>query len=207
MATVEIVDKEKKAAGTAELSDAVFGVAVKPHLLHHVVTAQLAARRSGTHDTKTRKDVSGGGKKPFRQKGTGRARMGTSRSPLLRGGGTVFGPHPRKYDIKVNRKEMKAALCSALSSKAVENQIVLVDDLSLPAPKTKEFLKVAAALGLTNALIVLDGATENLALGVRNLKGFKTLPVAGLNVYDVLSYEQLVLTRTSLEKITEVLGR
>jgi large subunit ribosomal protein L4 len=207
MATVEIVDKERKAAGTAELPDAVFGAEVKPHLLHHVVTAQLAARRAGTHDTKPRRDVAGGGKKPFRQKGTGRARMGTSRSPLLRGGGTVFGPHPRKYDIKVNRKEVKAALCSALSSKAVENQIVLVDDLSLPAPKTKEFLKVAAALGLTSALIVVDGAPENLALGMRNVKRFKTIPVSALNVYDVLSYEQLVLTRTALQKISEVLGK
>jgi len=207
MATVEVVDKEKKAAGTAELPDAVFGVEVKAHLVHHVVTAQLASRRAGTHDTKTRRDVSGGGKKPFRQKGTGRARMGTSRSPLLRGGGTVFGPHPRKYDIKVNRKEMKAALCSALSSKAAENQIVLVDDLSLPAPKTKEFLKVAGALGLTDALIVVDAPPANLALGMRNLKRFKALPVTALNVYDVLSFEQLVLTRTALEKISEVLGR
>jgi large subunit ribosomal protein L4 len=207
MATVEIVDKERKAAGTAELPDAVFAAEVKAHLLHHVVTAQLAARRAGTHDTRTRRDVSGGGKKPFRQKGTGRARMGTSRSPLLRGGGTVFGPHPRKYDVKVNRKEVKAALRSALSSKARENQVILVDDLSLPAPKTKEFLKVASALGLTSALLVVDGAPANLALGVRNLKGFKTLPVTALNVYDVLSYDQLVLTRTALDKISEVLGK
>jgi large subunit ribosomal protein L4 len=207
MATVEIVDKERKAAGTAELPDSVFGVEVKPHLLQHVVIAQLAGRRSGTASTKTRSDVSGGGKKPYRQKGTGQARRGTSRSPLMPGGGTVFGPHPRKYDIKVNRKEMKAALRGALTSKAQENRIVLVDDLSLPAPKTKEFLKVASALGLTSALLVVDGAPENLALGMRNLKAFKTLHVAGLNVYDVLSYEQLVLTRTALEKITEVLGK
>jgi large subunit ribosomal protein L4 len=207
MATVEIVDKEKKAAGTVDLPDAVFGAEVKPHLLQHVVVAQLAARRAGTHDTKTRRDVSGGGKKPFRQKGTGRARMGTSRSPLLRGGGTVFGPHPRKYDIKVNRKEMRAALCSALSSKAAGNRILLVEDLSLPTPKTKEFLKMAATLGITNALIVVDGAPGNLALGMRNLRGYKALPVAALNVYDVLSYEQLVLTRAALEKISEVLGK
>jgi large subunit ribosomal protein L4 len=207
MATLEIVDKERKAAGTAELPDAVFGAEVKTHLLHHVVTAQLAGRRAGTHDTKTRSDVAGGGKKPFRQKGTGRARMGTSRSPLLRGGGTVFGPHPRKYGIKVNRKEVRAALCSALSAKARENKIVLVDDLSLPAPKTKEFLKVAAALGLTNALLVVEGRPENLALGMRNLRSFKTLPVTALNVYDVLSYDQLVMTSAALGKISEVLGK
>jgi large subunit ribosomal protein L4 len=207
MATVEIVDKERKSAGSAELPDSVFAVEVKPHLLHHVVVAQLAARRAGTHDTKTRKDVSGGGKKPFRQKGTGRARQGTSRSPLMRGGGTVFGPHPRNYEMKVNRKEMKAALRCALSDRAKDNKLLLVDDMSLPAPRTREFLKVAAALGITNALIVVDEAPENLALGLRNLKGFKTLPVSGLNVYDVLSYEQLVLTRSALEKISEVLAK
>lgn len=207
MATVEIVNRERKAAGTAELPDAIFGAEVKKHLLHHVVTAQLAARRAGTHETKTRSDVAGGGKKPFRQKGTGRARQGTSRSPLMRGGGTVFGPHPRKYDMKVNRKEMRAALRCALSARAQENKLILVDDLSLPAPKTKEFLKVAAALGITDALIVVDSAPENLALGLRNLKGFKTLPVHALNVYDVLSYDQLVLTRPALEKISEVFGK
>jgi large subunit ribosomal protein L4 len=207
MATVEIVDKDRKAAGTVELPDAVFGAEVKGHLLHRVVVAQLAGRRAGTHQTKTRSDVSGGGKKPFRQKGTGRARMGTSRSPLLRGGGTVFGPHPRGYDVKVNRKETRAALCSALSAKAKENKLVLVEDLSLPAPKTREFLKVAAALGLTDALLVFEGAPENLELGVRNLKAFKTLPVSAINVYDVLSYDQLVLTRPALEKISEVLGK
>src|SRR5512139_2131549 len=207
MATVEIVNKERKGTGTVELPDSVFGVEVKTHLMHHVVTAKLAASRSGTHDTKTRKDVSGGGKKPFRQKGTGRARMGTSRSPLLRGGGPVFGPHPRTYDVKVNRKETRAALCSALSAKAKENKLVLVEDLSLPAPKTREFLKVAAALGLTDALLVFEGAPENLELGVRNLKAFKTIPVSAINVYDVLSYDQLVLTLPALEKISEVLGK
>ena len=207
MATVEMVNKERKVAGTVELPDAVFGAEVKGHLLHRVVVAQLAGRRAGTHQTKTRSDVSGGGKKPFRQKGTGRARMGTTRSPLLRGGGTVFGPHPRKYDMKVNRKETRAALISALSAKAKENKLILVDDLSLSSPKTREFLKVAAALGLSDALLVVEGAPENLALGMRNLKAFKTLPVSALNVYDVLSYDQLVLTRPALEKISEVLGK
>ncbi len=207
MPTVEIVSKEKIGTGTVELDDSIFGAEVKTHLMHHVVTAKLAAARAGTHDTKTRKDVRGGGKKPFRQKGTGRARMGTSRSPLLRGGGTVFGPHPRKYDGKVNRKEMKAALRSALSAKAGEGKIIVVDDFSLPSPKTKEFVKVATALGLTDALIVVDGEPENLSLGVRNLKAFKTLPASALNVYDVLSYDQLVLTGAALGKINEVLAK
>lgn len=206
MATLDMVDKERQVKETVELPESVFGAEVKTHLLHHAVVATLAARRAGTASTKTRKDVSGGGKKPFRQKGTGRARMGSSRSPLLRGGGTVFGPHPRGYEIKVNRKAMKAALRSALSAKAKENKLLLVDDLDLSAPKTKEFLKVADALGLSDALLVVDGPSGNLGLGVRNLKSFKALPVSAINVYDILSYDQLVITRPALEKITEVLG-
>lgn len=207
MATLDLVDKERRVKETMELPEAVFGAEVKAHLLHHVVVAQLAARRAGTASTKTRKDISGGGKKPFKQKGTGRARMGSSRSPLLRGGGTVFGPHPRGYGIKVNRKAMKAALRSALSAKAQENKLLLVDDLDLSAPRTKEFLKVAAALGISDALLVVDGSPGNLGLGIRNLRSFKALPVSAINVYDILSYDQLVLTRPALEKITEVLGR
>jgi len=207
MAMLEMVDKERRVKETVELPEDVFGAEVKTHLLHHAVVAQLAARRSGTASTKTRTDVAGGGRKPFRQKGTGRARMGSTRSPLLRGGGTVFGPHPRSYEIKVNRKAMKAALRSALSSKAKENKLFLVDDLDLPAPRTKEFLKVAAALGLSEALLVVDGASENLSLGIRNLRSFKALTVAAINVYDILSYDQLVLTRPALEKLAEVLGK
>lgn len=206
MPTVDLLNRERQVKGTIELTESVFGAEPKPHLLHHVVVAQLASRRSGTADTKTRREVSGGGKKPFRQKGTGRARMGSTRSPLLRGGGTVFGPHPRSYATKVNRKEVKGALRCALSAKAKENKILLVDELVLAEPKTREFLKVASALGLSDALLVTDGAPGNLALGVRNLGAFKVIPVAGLNVYDVLSYDQLVITRPALEKITEVLG-
>jgi large subunit ribosomal protein L4 len=206
MATVTIYNKEKKESGSVDLPEEIFGTEVKGHLLHHAVVAQLAARRGGNAQTKTRQDVAGGGKKPFRQKGTGRARQGTSRSPVMRGGGTVFGPHPRKYDMKVNRKVMKAALRSALSDKVRENLLLLVDDLELSAPRTKEFLKVAGALGLTDALLVVDGITANLALGTRNLSGFKVLPASALNVYDILSYDQLVLTKPALEMISEVLG-
>jgi large subunit ribosomal protein L4 len=207
MATMDLYDKERRVKDTVELSDDVFGAEVKTHILHHVVVAHLAARRSGTASTKTRKDVSGGGKKPFRQKGTGRARMGTTRSPLLRGGGVVFGPHPRDYGMKVNRKVMKAALRSALSVKAKENKLVLVDDLTLDTPKTKEFLKVAGALGLSDALIVTDVPSGNLSLGIRNLKAFKAVSVDAINVYDILAHEQLVFTRPALEKITEVLAK
>lgn len=207
MATLDLFDKERRVKETVELSEAVFGADVKAHLLHHVVVAHLAGRRAGTASTKTRSDVSGGGKKPFRQKGTGRARMGTMRSPLLRGGGTVFGPHPRMYDMKVNRKVMKAALRSALSVKAKDGSLVLVDEFSLPTPKTKEFLKVAGALGLSDALIVTDVPDENLSLGIRNLKKFKVVPVEAVNVYDVLAHEKLVFTRTALDKITEALAK
>lgn len=206
MATVELYDMERRVKDTVELPDAVFGAEVKPHLLHHVVVAQLAARRAGTASTKTRSEVSGGGKKPYRQKGTGRARMGSSRSPLLRGGGVIFGPHPRSYQVKVNRKEMKAALRCALSAKAGQNKLVLVDELELAAPRTREFLELARKLELSEALLVTDGRRANLDLGIRNLGSFKTLRVEALNVYDILSYDQLVLTRPAFEKISEVLG-
>jgi len=159
--------------------------------MHHVVTAKLAAARAGTHDTKTRKDVRGGGKKPFRQKGTGRARMGTSRSPLLRGGGTVFGPHPRKYDGKVNRKEMKAALRSALSAQGARGQ-----DRSRgrPLPPVCEDEGIPQGRVRARPSRCADRhrrEPENLALGARNLKAFKILPAKALNVYDILSYDQL----------------
>jgi large subunit ribosomal protein L4 len=201
-----MVDKDRQVKESVELPEAIFGTEVKTHLLHHVVVAQLAARRAGTASTKTRKDISGGGKKPFRQKGTGRARQGTSRSPVMRGGGTVFGPHPRSYEMKVNKKEMKAALRCALSDKLRENKLLLVDSLELATPRTKDFLKVAGALGLNDALLVTDGFPENLYYGVRNLNDFKVLPVDGLNVYDILSYDQLVLTRPAYDQIVEVLG-
>jgi large subunit ribosomal protein L4 len=207
MATVKLFDKERQVKETVELPESVFGAAVKTHLLHQVVVAQRNASRSGTASTKTRKDVAGGGRKPYRQKGTGRARMGTSSSPLLRGGGTVFGPHPRSYKQKVNRKTMRAALRCALSARASEDRILLVDNLDLPGPRTKEFLKLAGKLGLSHALLVTEAPDEALHLGIRNLSSFKVLSVSALNVYDILSYEQLVLTRPAFEKIVEVLGK
>ena len=206
MATLELFDKERKVKETVELAESVFGAEVKEHLLHQVVVAQRNAKRSGTASTKTRKEVRGGGKKPFRQKGTGRARMGSTRSPLLRGGGTVFGPHPRSFEQKVNRKSMKVALRSALTVRARENRIVLVDDLDLEGPRTREFLKIAGKLGLSHALLVTEEPKETLALGIRNLSSFKSLPVSALNVVDILSYEQLVFTRPAFDRISEVLG-
>lgn len=207
MATVKLFDKERQVKETVELPESVFGAAVKTHLLHQVVVARRNASRSGSASTKTRKDVAGGGGKPYRQKGTGRARMGTRSSPLLRGGGTVFGPHPRSYKQKVNRKTMKAALRCALSARASEDRILLVDDLDLPGPRTKEFLKLAGKLGLSHALLVTEEPDKALHLGIRNLPSFKALSVSALNVYDILLYEQLVLTRPAFEKIVEVLGK
>lgn len=207
MATLELFDKERQVKDTVELPESIFGAKVKTHLLHQVVVAQRNARRSGTASTKTRKDVSGSGKKPYRQKGTGRARQGSTRSPLLRGGGTVFGPHPRSYEQKVNRKVLKAALRCALSVRAGENRILLVDNLDLPVPRTKEFLKVAGKLGLSNALLVTEEPKKTLALGIRNLSSFKSLSVSALNVIDILSYEQLVFTRPAFDIVSEVLGK
>ncbi|MGB3095949.1 MAG: 50S ribosomal protein L4 [Candidatus Deferrimicrobiaceae bacterium] len=207
MATLELFDKDRQVKETVELPESVFGAKVKTDLLHQVVVAQQNARRSGTASTKTRKDVAGGGKKPFRQKGTGRARQGTTSSPLLRGGGTIFGPHPRSYEQKVNRKAMKAALRCALSARAGENMILLVDNLDLPVPRTKEFLKLAGKLGLSNALLVTEEPKKTLDLGIRNLSSFKSLSVSALNVIDILSYEQLVITQPAFEIISEVLGK
>ena len=206
MATLELFDKERKVKETVELPESVFGAEVKEHLLHQVVVALRNAKRSGNASTKTRKEVRGGGKKPYRQKGTGRARVGSIRSPLLRGGGTVFGPHPCSFEQKVNRKSMKVALRSALTVRARENRIVLVDDLDLAGPRTREFLKVAGKLGLSHALLVTEESKETLALGIRNLSSFKSLSVSALNVVDILSYEQLVFTRPAFDRISEVLG-
>lgn len=207
MATVDLYDKEHRVTGTVDLPETVFGAEVKPHLLHQVVVAQLAARRAGAASSKTRKEVSGSGKKPFRQKGTGRARMGNIRSPLLRGGGSVFGPHPRSYLKKVNRKEMKAALRCALSAKAGEGKLIVVESLDLPAPRTKDFIEMAGRLQISEALLVTADRSENLERGIRNLSAFKSIPVEGLNVYDILSYDQLVISQPALEKIGEVLGQ
>lgn len=207
MATLELFDKDRQVKETVELPESVFGAKVKTSLLHQVVVAHRNARRSGTASTKTRKDVTAGGKKPYRQKGTGRARIGTTSSPLLRGGGTIFGPHPRSYEQKVNRKAMKAALRCALSARAGENMILLVENLDLPVPRTKEFLKLAGKLGLSNALLVTEEPKKILDLGIRNLSSFKSLSVSALNVVDILSYEQLVITRPAFEIISEVLGK
>jgi large subunit ribosomal protein L4 len=200
MPAVEIVDNTKNKVGETQLADDIFDADVRPHLMHDVVKMQLANRRRGTACTKGRSDVRGGGRKPWRQKGTGRARAGTIRSPLWRGGGTVFGPVPRDYSYKVPKKVKKSALKSALTQKLKQNRLVVMDALRLETVKTKTFISIMNDMQIPNALII-DTDNPNLELSARNAREFKVLKPDGLNVYDVLRYEYLVVTQGSLEKI------
>lgn len=206
MPVVDVFDLEKRKVGEASLPDAVFAADVKPHLLHEVVRMQLANRRAGTHSTLGRSEVRGGGKKPWRQKGTGRARHGSIRSPLWRGGGIVFGPRPRDYSYSVPKKVRKAALRSALTVKAQDGAITVLEHFDLPEVKTKRFVKVMQTFGLDNALIVVDGDNEVLRKSARNVPSIKVLRSEGLNVYDVLKHKALVLTRATIEQIGAALG-
>lgn len=183
------------------MSDPVFGVPVNEALLWEAVRMQLAGRRQGTHDVKNRSEVSGGGKKPFRQKGTGRARAGSSRSPLWRGGATVFGPTPRSYGYSMPKKKKRAALYSALSSKVRDGEFVVLDSLGLTEIKTKVLAGMLKTLGIANALLVIPEKNEIIEKSARNLAGIKVLRVEGLNVYDVLKYEKVVVLRGALEKL------
>ncbi|NIO16338.1 MAG: 50S ribosomal protein L4 [Deltaproteobacteria bacterium] len=207
MPKVEIFNADNKVVGEKELNDSIFGVDPKPHLLHTVVVAQMAERRSGSAKTKSRHEASGGGRKPWRQKGSGRARAGTIRSPLWRGGGIAFGPKPRDFSQKVNKKVRKSALRTALSLKLKEGNLVLLDEILVDEPKTKEFLRFAQAHELKSALIVDVEPSENLRFGARNLREFKVLPQKALNVLDILRFEKLVITGDAVEKIEEGLGK
>ncbi len=206
MPTVDVFDLEKRKVGEAVLPDAVFAAPVKPHLMHEVVTMQLANRRAGTHSTLGRSEVRGGGRKPWRQKGTGRARHGSIRSPLWRGGGIVFGPKPRDYSYTVPKKVRKAALRSALTVKAQDGAITVLEHFDLPEIKTKGFVKVMRTFGLDSALIVVDGDNPTLRKSARNVPEVKVLRSEGLNVYDVLRYRALVLTRAAIPRIEAALG-
>lgn len=190
--------------GEVELSEAVFGAPVNEAVLHEVVTAYLANQRQGTQSALTRSEVSGGGIKPYRQKGTGRARQGSTRSPQWRHGGVVFAPKPRDYRKSVNKKVKRIAMHSALSGKAAENEIVVFDALSIPAPKTKEMVKVLNAMDIEKALIVLPEKDEIVERASSNIPGVKTTLVGTLNVYEILKYEKLILTKESLKKVEEV---
>ena len=204
MANVSVYNIEGKEVGSIELNDAVFGVEVNEHLVHMAVVNQLANNRQGTQSAKTRSEVSGGGRKPWRQKGTGHARQGSTRSPQWTGGGVVFAPKPRDYSFKMNKKEKRAALCSALSSKVAESQIIVLDEFKLDEIKTKKFVEVMNNLKASKALVVLEGENKNVVLSGRNIPTVKVTATNEINTYDVLKYETLVVTKAAVEKHEEV---
>ncbi|MDR3640186.1 MAG: 50S ribosomal protein L4 [Humidesulfovibrio sp.] len=203
MATVTVFDQMKKEVGSVDLSPEVYEVEVRPEILHLVVRAQLAAKRVGTHSVKTRAFVSGGGKKPWKQKGTGHARAGSNRSPIWRGGAVIFGPQPRSYEFKVNRKVRRLALKMALSSRLSEDNLLVLKGIDLPEIKTKHFAEVAKSLGLEKVLIVFTEADNNLLLSARNLPGIKLLPADKLNAYDVLLYPKLIMFESAAVSVQE----
>ena len=204
MAKVSVLNMEGKQVDEIELNDAVFGVEVNEHLVHMAVVNQLANNRQGTQSAKTRSEVSGGGRKPWRQKGTGHARQGSTRSPQWTGGGVVFAPKPRDYSFKMNKKEKRAALCSALSSKVAESQIIVLDEFKLDEIKTKKFVEVMNNLKASKALVVLEGENKNVVLSGRNIPTVKVTATNEINTYDVLKYETLVVTKAAVEKLEEV---
>ena len=204
MANVAVYNIEGKEVGTIDLNDAIFGVEVNEHLVHMAVVQQLANKRQGTQKAKTRSEVSGGGKKPWRQKGTGHARQGSTRAPQWKGGGVVFAPTPRDYTIRLNKKEKRAALKSALTSRVNENKFVVVDELKFDEIKTKSFKAVMDNLKVSKALVVLDTNDQNTVLSARNLPEVKTSLVNTINVYDILKYNTVVATKAAVASIEEV---
>ena len=204
MANVSVYNIEGKEVGSIELNDAVFGVEVNEHLVHMAVVNQLANNRQGTQSAQTRSEVSGGGRKPWRQKGTGHARQGSTRSPQWTGGGVVFAPKPRDYSFKMNKKEKRIALLSALSSKVADNKIVVLDAFNLDEVKTKKFAEVMSNLKVDKALVVIEGENKNVVLSGRNIPTVKVSATNEINTYDVLKYETLVVTKAAVEKLEEV---
>ena len=204
MANVSVLNMEGKEVGSMELNDAVFGVEINEHLVHMAVVAQLANKRQGTQKAKTRSEVSGGGRKPWRQKGTGHARQGSTRAPQWTGGGVVFAPVPRDYSFKMNKKEKRAALKSVLTSKVQENKFIVLDELKLAEVKTKEMKKVLDNLKVNNALVIIGDDSENVALSARNIAGVQTASVNTINVFDMLKYNTIIATKTSVASIEEV---
>ena len=204
MANVSVYNMEGKEVGTIELNDAVFGVEVNEHLVHMAVVAQLANKRQGTQKAKTRSEVSGGGRKPWRQKGTGHARQGSTRSPQWTGGGMVFAPTPRDYTITLNKKEKRATLKSALTSRVNENKFVVVDELKFDEIKTKNFKAVMNNLKVSKALVVLADNDQNTVLSARNIPEVKTSLVNTINVFDILKYNTVVATKAAVASIEEV---
>ena len=204
MANVAVYNMEGKEVGTMELNDAVFGVEVNEHLVHLAVVNQLANNRQGTQKAKTRSEVSGGGKKPWIQKGTGHARQGSTRAPQWTGGGVVFAPTPRDYTFKMNKKEKRLALKSVLTSRVQENKLIVVDELKLSEIKTKNMKAVLDALKVEKALIVLNENDQNVILSARNIANVKTALTNTINVFDILKYNTVVVTKAAVETIEEV---
>ena len=204
MANVTVYNMEGNEVGTMELNDAVFGVEVNEHLVHLAVVRQLANKRQGTQKAKTRSEVRGGGRKPWRQKGTGHARQGSIRAPQWTGGGVVFAPVPRDYEVKMNKKERRAALKSALTSKVQENKLVVVDSLALAEAKTKEMQKVLTNLKADKALVVTADDDQKVVLSARNIADVQTATVNTINVYDVMKHNTVVVTKDAVASIEEV---
>lgn len=204
MATVAVYNMQGAEVGKMDLNDAIFGVEVNEHLVKMVVTAHLAAERQGTQKAKTRSEVSGGGRKPWKQKGTGHARQGSTRAPQWKGGGVVFAPTPRDYTITLNKKEKRAALKSALTSRVQENKFIVVDELKFDEIKTKNFQNVMNNLNVKKALVVLDSNDQNAVLSARNIADVKTAQVGTINVYDILKYNTVVATKAAVASIEEV---
>ncbi|MCI9022230.1 MAG: 50S ribosomal protein L4 [Eubacterium sp.] len=204
MANVSVYNMEGREVGTMELNDAIFGVEVNEHLVHMAVLRQLANKRQGTQKAKTRSEVSGGGRKPWRQKGTGHARQGSTRAPQWKGGGVVFAPAPRDYSVKMNKKEKRIALKSALTSRVNENKFIVVDELKLDEIKTKKMTGVLKALNAEKALIVLHGDDGNVILSSRNIPHVKVSFINTINVYDILKYNTMIITKDAVAAIEEV---
>jgi len=207
MPKVALYNQTGSKVGDVELNDSVFGIEPNNHVMFEAVVMQRASLRQGTHKTKIRSEVAGGGRKPWRQKGTGRARQGSIRSPQWRGGGTVFGPVPRSYSYKLPKKVRRLAIKSALSSKVVAEEILVLESLSFDAPKTKEFTSVLKGLSVDKkALVVTAGLDENVALSARNIPGITVVSAEGINVLDVLNHDKLIMTKAAVEKVEEVLA-
>ena len=207
MPKVAVYNSANQQVGDIELNDSIFGVEMNAGLVHQAVVMQLASRRLGTHATKTRGLVRGGGRKPWRQKGTGRARSGSTRSPLWVGGGTVFGPQPRSYAFRMPKKQRRLAIKCALSDKVASGDFIVLDDLQFDAPKTKSVIKMLGDFGVdAKSLIITLDENENVELSSRNIPGVKAINTMGLNVYDILNHTKLFITKAAIEKIEEVLA-
>ena len=204
MANVSVYNIEGKEVGTMELNDAVFGVEINEHLVHAVVVAQLANKRQGTQKAKTRSEVSGGGRKPWRQKGTGHARQGSTRAPQWTGGGVVFAPTPRDYTIKLNKKERRLALKSVLTAKVQENKFIVLDELKLDEIKTKNFQAILNNLNVNKAMVVLNDNDKNVVMSAKNIPNVITAQTNTINVYDILKYNTMIVTKAAVETIQEV---